>query len=70
VSIAFVALCAVLFDRSVILCDMCIHVLYLTVLSLPPGKNPLTVQLNNNNNNNNNIIKTKNKNKNVETRLI
>jgi hypothetical protein len=33
---------------------MCIFVLRLIVISLPPGKNPFAVQLNNNNNNNNN----------------
>jgi type IV secretory pathway component VirB8 len=35
----------------VILCDMCICVLCLTVVSLVPVKNPFAVQLNNNNKN-------------------
>jgi hypothetical protein len=33
------------------LCDMCICVLYLIVVSLPPGKNSFAVQINNNNSN-------------------
>jgi hypothetical protein len=34
----------------VILCDMCICMLWLTVVPLPPDKNPFAVQINNNNN--------------------
>jgi hypothetical protein len=38
--------CYVLFERGVILCDICIFVLCLIALQLPPGKMP-----NNNHNN-------------------
>jgi hypothetical protein len=40
--------CCVLFDRGVILCDVCICLLCLIVLPLPPGKNPFAVKINNN----------------------
>jgi hypothetical protein len=46
--IVYVALCAVLFERGVIVCVMCIFVLGLNVVPLPPDKNPFAVQLNNN----------------------
>jgi hypothetical protein len=51
--IVCIALSAV-FCLSVVcyFCEMCIFVLCLTVVPLPPGKNPFAVQLNNNNNNN------------------
>jgi hypothetical protein len=45
--------CSVLFERSVLFCVMCvICVLCLIVVSLPPGKNPFAVKINNSNNNN------------------
>jgi type IV secretory pathway component VirB8 len=50
--IVCVALCAVFCLNVVfVLCDMCICVLCLIVVPLPPGKNPFVVQINNNNNN-------------------
>jgi hypothetical protein len=52
--IVCVALFAV-FCLSVVWCDTCIFVLYLIVVTLPPGKNPFAVKLSNNNNNNNNM---------------
>jgi hypothetical protein len=44
--IVCVVLCAVLFERGVVFCVLC-----LIVVPLPPGKNTSAVQLNNNNNN-------------------
>jgi hypothetical protein len=38
----------VCFVLSVLMCDVCIFLLCLLVVSLPPGKTPFAVQLNNN----------------------
>jgi hypothetical protein len=45
----------VLLERCVIFCVIRVFLCCLIVVSLPPGKYPFAVQLNNNNNNNNNI---------------
>jgi hypothetical protein len=50
--IVCVALCAVLCEHGVILCERCVFFCLIIVL-LPPGKKPFAVQLNSNNDNNN-----------------
>jgi hypothetical protein len=47
-------LCAVLFERFVLFCVICIVVCCTSVVPLPSDKNLLAVQVNDNNNNNNN----------------
>jgi hypothetical protein len=42
-----IVVCVVLFERGVLFCVMCvICMLCLTVVSLPPGKEPLAVKIN------------------------
>jgi hypothetical protein len=37
--------CCVLFERGALFCVMCIFVLCVIVVPLPPGKNPFVVQI-------------------------
>jgi hypothetical protein len=50
--IVCVVLCAVLYERGVLFCVMSVVcVLCLSIVSLPPGKDPFAVKINNNNKN-------------------
>jgi hypothetical protein len=51
--------CCVLFERAVLFCVICVfYVLYLTIVPLPPDKNPFAIQVNNKKNKSNSGLET------------